>query len=154
MKKLVFLLVWGLCLSVNGQTKRTELFRQKIGGVDVLQTKSEDEVSGVRIGTMLMFQNQKYTSITDLKYIAVGNKEDLNTLISKLEDALAYSKSGEKSQMEFKNEKSKYSIEADGANGRITLNSYVKVSGYIDVLPKNIIKIIENLKVIKDNYDK
>jgi hypothetical protein len=154
MKKVVLVILLGLSLSVSGQTKRTELFKQSFGGVEVLQKKSEDETTGTLISTMLIFQNQKYAQISDLKIIGVFNKESLDLLISNLEKALAFSKSGEKSQMEFKDAIAKYSIEADGGNGRITLNSYRQVSGYIYVHPKNIIKIIEVLNVIKVNYDK
>ena len=56
--------------------------------------------------------------------------------------------------MEFEDKKIKFNITADGKSGRITLWSYESVSGYIFVHPKNISKIIDALKVIKDNYDK
>lgn len=154
MKKLLFVALLGFGLSVLGQTKKTELFSDSFGGVKVSQQKSEGGEIGVLITTMLSFQNLQYQQISDLKYIFVSNKEDLNILISKFEDALAFSKSGEKSEMEFEDKKIKFNITADGKSGRITLWSYRGASGFIFVHPKNISKIIEALKVIKDNYDK
>jgi hypothetical protein len=153
MKKLLSVIFLGLCLSISGQTKRTELFSENFGGVKVSQQKTEGADGGLIITTMLSFQNQKYQQISDLKYIAVSNKEDLSTLISNFEEALTFSKSGEKSEMEFEGEKNKFKITADGKSGQITIWSYRGASGFIWMHPKNITKIIETLKIIKVNYD-
>ena len=60
MKRILLIALLGFGLSVLGQTKKTELFSERFGGVTLSQQKSESGESGIIISTMLSFQNQKY----------------------------------------------------------------------------------------------
>lgn len=151
MKKLVLLLVLGLSLSVNGQTKKTNLFYETFGTVFLSQEKIESE-NIKSVTTTLLFQDARYTAITNSKYIILNKKSNVELFITDLENALSYSKSGEKSMMEY-GDKKLYKIDANGSNGRITLWSN-NDEGLALLHPKKVAKLIEALKVIKDNYDK
>lgn len=151
MKKLLSVILLGLCLSISGQTKKTGLFYENFGGVNLSQEKSEDVKGETTITTMLFFQDLRYTAIANTKYIFLYNKSDVEIFIGDLESALSYSKSGEKSVTEY-GDKKKYQIDADARSGRITLWSK-NVDGITFIQSKKVIKLIEALKIIKDNYD-
>jgi hypothetical protein len=151
MKKLLSVILLGLCLSISGQTKKTGLFYDNFGGVNLSQEKSEDVNGETKITTMLFFQDLRYTAITNTKYIFLYNKSDVELFIGDLESALSYSKSGEKSVTEY-GDKKKYQIDADARSGRITLWSK-NVDGITFIQSKKVIKLIDALKIIKDNYD-
>jgi len=152
MKKLLSVILLGLCLSISGQTKKTGLFYENFGGVHLSQEKSEDVNGEIKITTMLFFQDLRYTAIINTKYIFLHDKNDIELFINDLESAISYSKSGEKSVTEY-GDKKKYQIDADARSGRITLWSK-NVDGITFLQSKKAIKLIEALKVIKDNYSK
>ena len=154
MKKILSVILLGLCLSANSQTKKTQLFYENFGGVSVYQEKIQDEVTGINVITKLFFQDVRYTAISNVKFIFIHNKKDFELFISDLESALAFSKSGEKSVMEYSDKIRKYKVTADGGNGRITLWSFEDAEGLTFVHPKKVVKLIEALNGIKDNYDK
>lgn len=154
MRKLVLGLIMVICLSANSQTKKSQLFYENFGAVSVYQEKIQDEVTGINIITKLFFQDVRYTAISNVKFIFIHNKKDIELLISDLESALSFSKSGEKSVMEYGDRIRKYKVTADGGNGRITLWSFEDADGLTFVHPKKVVKLIEALNVIKDNYDK
>ncbi|WP_281921750.1 hypothetical protein [Flavobacterium collinsii] len=152
MKKLLSVILLGLCLSITGQTKKTGLFYENFGGVHLSQEKSEDVNGEVQIATMLLFQDIRFTAISNTKYIYLYNKSDVELFIADLESALSYSKSGEKSVVEY-GDKIKYQIDADARNGRITLWSK-NADGLTFVQPKKVVKLLDALKIIKNNYEK
>jgi hypothetical protein len=152
MKNVFMLLLLGISLSICGQTKRTELFSEHFGGIFLTQEKSEDEKGQIEITTMLLFQDARFTAISNTKYIYLKDKSDIELFIKDLEAALSYSKSGEKSVIEY-GDKKKYQIDADARSGRITLWSK-NVDGITFIQPKKVTKMIEALKTIKYNYDK
>lgn len=151
MKKLLSVILLGLCLSISGQTKKTGLFYENFGGVHLSQEKSEDVNDEIKITTMLFFQDLRYTAITNTKYIFLHNKSDVELFIADLESALSYSKSGEKSVTEY-GDKKKYQVDADARSGRITLWSK-NDDGLTFIQPKKLAKLIDALNVIKNNYD-
>lgn len=150
MKKLLLVFLLGLSLSVSGQTKKSELYSEHIGGIFLGQEKSENETGEIKITTMLLFQDIRFTAISNTKYIYLNSKNDIELFIIDLENALAYSKSGEKSVMEY-GDKKKYKVDADARSGRITLWSQ-NADGLTFVQSKKLIKLIDALKSIKDNY--
>lgn len=150
MKKLLSVILLGLCLSISGQTKKTGLFYENFGGVHLSQEKAEETNGEIKITTMLFFQDLRYTAITNTKYIFLHNRADIDLFIGDLENALLYSKSGEKSVTEY-GDKKKYQIDADARSGRITLWSK-NADGITFIQPKKAIKLINALKGIKDNY--
>jgi hypothetical protein len=152
MKKILLVFLLGLSLSIIGQTKKTGLFSEHFGVVFLGQEKAESENGEISITTMLIFQDVRYTAISNSKFIYLQNKSDVEHLITDLEKALSYSKSGEKSVMEF-GDKKKYQVDADARSGRITLWS-TNADGLTFVQPKKVAKLIDALKVIKENYDK
>jgi hypothetical protein len=152
MKKLLLLFLLGLSLNVSGQTKKSELYSGYIGGIFLGQEKSENENGEIKITTQLLFQDIRFTAISNTKYIFLHSKNDIELFIVDLQSALAYSKSGEKSVMEY-GDKKKYQVDADARSGRITLWSQ-NADGLTFVKSKNLIKLIDALKSIKDNYIK
>lgn len=158
MRKTLLTVLLGISLSAIGQTKRTELFRTSFGtgsmAVAVTQTKVEKDSTYNFLFTSISFQNQEYQHISDFKSVSLKSEEEVGLLISKLEDALAFSKSGEKSLIEFEDKSLKFRISVDGKNGRITLYSDRDTSGYTYIHPKNVPKMIETLKLLKENYGK
>jgi hypothetical protein len=152
MEKLLSVFLLGLCLSISAQTKKTGLFYENFGGVYLSQEKSENVDGEVKITTMLFFQDVRFTAIANTKYIFLHDKNDIELFINDLESAISYSKSGEKSVTEY-GDKKKYQIDADARSGRITLWSK-NVDGITFLQSKKAIKLIEALKVIKDNYSK
>jgi hypothetical protein len=153
MKKLLLVAVLALGLGANSQTKKTILFEKEFGNVKLSQTKYEETERKDMVATTLMFQNQEYTKIVDAQLISTYTADGVDSLMLNLQGALDFSKSGEKSEMSFDDKKLKFSITADGKNGRITLYNTKGVGGYIYVHPKNISKIIDALKELKNNYN-
>lgn len=154
MKKILLVLVLALGFGINAQTKKNTLFDKKIGGVTLSQNKYEEMGKKDLFQTNIYFVNQKYTTLTDSKIISANSVEDIDFLISNFQKAYDFAYSGEKSEMEFESKEIKFRITADGKNGRITLYSTDGVGGYIYIHPKNLSKIIETLKLLKENYGK
>lgn len=153
MKRILLLLLLSV-LSVKGQIKKTTLLDKKIGGVTLSQNKYEEVDKKDSFLTSLYFVNQKYTALIDSKIISVSTLNGIDLLISNFQKAYDFAYSGEKSEMEFESKELKFRITADGNNGRITLYSTDGVGGYIYIHPKNILKIIDALKELRNNYNK
>lgn len=158
MRKTLLVVLLGINFFAIGQTKRTEMFNTTFGtgsmAVVVSQTKVEKDSTFNILLTTLSFQNQEYQHISDFKTISLKSKEEIESMIVKFEEALSFSKSGDKSLIEFEEKSLKFRITVDGKNGRITLYNDKGVSGYTYIHPKNVPKIIETLKILNENYSK
>ncbi len=152
MRKVLLTVLLGLSLSTIGQTKRIALFNKEFGGIRIVQQKVEvtDNVSSVVL--MLSFQNQLYQHVSDFKVISINKKEDVEKLISNFESALSFSKSKEDSIIEFEDKENKYNITVVGKASQISLRNIDIASGLIVISNKDVTKIIEALKGLKENY--
>jgi len=90
MKKISFILIALLFANFfYAQKKRVTISESKIGGLSNSYTKSinletKDTIYSVFSG----FQNEEYKTITDIKYIAFSNNENLKEFIKDLKNAL------------------------------------------------------------------
>jgi hypothetical protein len=90
MKKISFILIALLFANFfYAQKKRVTISESKIGGLSNSYTKSinletKDTIHSVFSG----FQNEEYKTITDIKYIAFSNNENLQEFIKDLKNVL------------------------------------------------------------------
>jgi hypothetical protein len=90
MKKISFILIALLFANFfYAQKKRVTISESKIGGLSNSYTKSinletKDTIYSVFSG----FQNEEYKTITDIKYIAFSNNENLQEFIKDLKNVL------------------------------------------------------------------
>ena len=154
MKKLLLVAALAVGLGINAQIKKTTLFDKKFGDITLSQKKFEEIGKKDVFVTYLYFVNQNYSTLIDLKSVNAISIEDVDLLISNFQKAYDFAYSGEKSEMEFESKELKFRITADGKNGRITLYSTDGAGGYIYIHPKNILKIVNVLKELMNNYNK
>lgn len=136
---LVFILLMGF-----SQKKSVTLAETKIGGISFEYSKSINLDSGDTIFMLFIsFQNAKYQSITDLKYIYFTEQEDLIKFIADLE--MAESEMGTKSTINWDRED--YWIGIYDFSENLYLYD-ADESGHISIRNKNVVKIISWLKGI------
>jgi hypothetical protein len=152
MKK-VLLVLW-LLVFYNGfsQVKRENLFKEKIGSVNLEYTKSIDLQSNTQnYYVFLMFQNQKYIQITDTKIISFYDQEKFNEFIKDLKSA--YQQMLLKEKVEISWTKADYSLILYDFSKALYLESKKGVSGYTTLNLKQVENLIQSLSKIEIGKD-
>jgi hypothetical protein len=90
MKKISFILIALLFTNFfYAQKKRVTISESKIGGLSNSYTKSINlETKDTIYSVFSVFQNEEYKTITDIKYIAFSNNENLQEFIKDLKNVL------------------------------------------------------------------
>lgn len=135
-----------------GQTKRVNLLSVKVGTVDVKYIKSVDlEKNETFYTAYLAFQNSKYTSITDTKFIFFQSKSELETFLKDLNIIYKQMLLDEKINLSF--DKENYRLTLYDFSPNLYLRNVKDVSGST-ILSKRFAKeLIDNLSQIDFGND-
>ncbi len=149
MKKIILFLVMSLAFSVSGnaQKKRVTILESKIGLLNTNYSKTIDlETKTTLYYLYIGFQNQKYTSITDLKYVFITNDADLKDLIKDLKMAMPEMEN--KQTIEWTKDLYKLTL-YDFSDKLYFYESPKKGSGYTTISKKEVEKLILWLESIQ-----
>lgn len=149
MKKIILLSIFLLAFSVSGnaQQKRVTILESKIGLLSPMYGKTIDlDSNTTNYYLYIGFQNQKYSSITDLKSVFITNDADLKVLIKDLKMALIEMET--KQNIEWTKDKYKLSL-YDFSNKLYFSESPKKGSGYTTISKKEVEKLIIWLESIQ-----
>lgn len=149
MKKIILFLVMSLAFSVSGnaQKKRVTILESKIGLLSLTYGKTIDlESITTDYYLYIGFQNQKYTTITDIKYVFITNDDDLKGLIKDLKMALTEMQT--KQNIEWTKELYKLTL-YDFTSNLYFCESPKKGSGSTSISKKDVEKLIIWLESIE-----
>ncbi len=147
MNKSFILLIFSISISLLtfSQIKTTRLINDEIGGGKKLQYSIIEENGFKKYLFTFTFQNEEYSSITDLKNVACFSKECLESFLKDLKDAALAS--GERTNLTWKRDGYKYSVDKYDFTGNIYIRELDGTSNYTklnkDELEKMILRLID-----------
>jgi hypothetical protein len=142
MKKIILFLVMSLAFTVSGnaQQKRVTILESKFGLLSPMYGKTIDlDTNTTNYYLYIGFQNQKYSSITDLKSVFITKDADLKALIKDLKTALIEMET--KQNIEWTKDKYKLAL-YDFSNKLYFSESPKKGSGYTTISKKEVENLI------------
>lgn len=142
MKNIIITLCLLISFSAYSQIKKTKILEEKIGTINLTYFKSFDlDKNQTSYYCGLYFQNAKYTSITDLKFIHFYKKEDLEAFTSDLNKI--YAEMNDKVDISF--DRDNYNLSLHDFSPNLYINTVKGVAGY-NVLGKKLVKnLIDSL---------
>lgn len=142
----VFLLIF--FLSGFSQTKREKFIDVYAGGNVKLtyQATIDLDKKDTTWGAYLIFQNAKYTSITDTKVIALYDKETINQFLKDLISAFKQMNLGEKVSLSWARDK--YILNLYDFSKDLYLQESKGTGGYIPMSKKNVGDLIIQISTI------
>jgi len=152
MKKLLIALFLLISFSAFAQTKKTKILEEKIGAINLSYSKNVDlDKNETHYFCSLIFQNAKYTSISDIKAISFVDKNELEAFTKDLNKIYEQILLDEKVDFSFK--RTEYSLVLYDFSPNLYLNSFKGVTGYT-ILGKPLVKkLIDNLSKIDFGSD-
>ena len=141
-----------LVLNASSQEKSVKLFEDNVGAIKIKYDKKINLSSNdTTYFLILLFQNQKYTYISDFSAIGFDDNIDLQGFIKDLEIAQKEKESDGKVSMKWANKNYKINL------FEFTKNIYIEEggtsSGYTTVSNKQLLKLISILKRIRIGND-
>jgi hypothetical protein len=145
-KSFVLLILFvNISFMTYSQIKTTRLINDEIGGEKKIQYNIIEEDGFKRYIFTFIFQNEEYSSITDLKNVACFSKECLESFLKDLKDAAL--SSGERTNLTWKRDGYKYSVNKYDFTNSIYISELDGTSNYTklnkDELEKMIIKLMD-----------
>jgi hypothetical protein len=148
MKKLLLGLLVLVSISVNAQTKRDKFIDRYAGGnVKLTYQRSIDLDKGDTLYMVFfIYQNAKYSTITDTKVIGLYNKEELAQFVKDMKTAYKQMITGEKVSIDWSRDKYKLSL-YDFTNN-LYLAEAKGTGGYSIMSKKNVAEMLELVTTI------
>lgn len=153
MKKIILGITLLLLTSISfGQVKREKLIDEKIGKISFRYAKSTDlEKNEIIYFVYLGFQNEKYTSITDIKSVSFFDKESLNEFIKDLNAAKTQMLLKQKTDLSWN--RKKYNLAFYDFSFDLYLKQATGTEAYTTLDEKTVDKLIEVLMKIDFGKD-
>jgi hypothetical protein len=152
MKKLLLMAILLISVASFGQVKRENIIDERIGEISFSYKKITDlEKSEITYLVYLGFQNQKYSSISDIKSIGFFEKDNLANFIKDLKSAHEQMLLDEKISIDWRKER--YNLKLYDFSKALYLESTRGTGGYTTLNLKNLEKLLEYLSKIDFGKD-
>lgn len=152
MKKVLLVTILLISILSFGQVKRENFIDEKIGEIYLTYKKTTDlEKSEISYHVYLGFQNQKYSSISDIKSFGFFEKEKLENFIKDLKSAHTQMLLNEKISIAW--ERETYNLIFYDFSNNLYLEAGKGVKGYTTLNLQNLEKLLGYLSQIDFGKD-
>ncbi len=153
MKGFLILCLFVLSFRANAQVKTIKLLDTRVANVHILYDKMVDlEKNDTLYMVYMGFQNAKYSSITDIKSIAITDSTTFNEFKKDLNTAFKQMETGEKVSMRW--DRKEYGLILHDWTSELSLENGEKYSrGYTYLSKKQVLKLITQVSRINLGSD-